>query len=84
MEGKSKPEKVKLAKRRNGPNRHAVGDAAQADSGSGTDTAQSSDWLAERRVGAAGAGEEGDGVAIDAQRAGDVHRGKALESKRGQ
>ena len=84
MEGRVKPEKLKLRKRRNGASRHTVGEAAQADAGSGTDTAPSSDWLAERQVTSAGAGERSGDVAIDTRRVGDVHRGKALESKRGQ
>ena len=85
MEGRVKPEMLKLRKRRIAASRHAVGDAAQADAGSGNDTAPSSDWLAERQVfSAGGAGKRSGGVAIDTRRVGDVHRGKALESKRGQ
>jgi hypothetical protein len=87
VEGRTKPEKVKFRKRRNGPSRHAVGDAAQASAGSGTDTARSSDWLAERRSGSAADADKDKtsaGVVIDTGRVGDVHRGEARESKRGQ
>ena len=83
MEGRTKVEKSKRS--RNGPSRHAAGNAAQADAGSGSDTAQSSAWLAERRFGDATAAEQRSaGVTVDSGRVGDVHRGKALESKRGQ
>ncbi len=84
MEGQTQRDKLKLNRRRNGPSRHAVGDAAQASAGSGTDTEASSDWMAERRVGEDDKDSHPDGVGIDTSPTGDVHRGRAQESKRGQ
>lgn len=66
-----------------GPARHAVGHATTDHPGSGTDTAGSSDWLAERAVRPPGeAGEPGapsTGVPLPA-----APRSLATESKRGQ
>jgi hypothetical protein len=65
--------------RRNGPDRHAVGDAAQSAAGSGSDTQPSSDWMAERIE---GPDDSQQGVAVDT--GSGLNRGKAKESKRGQ
>ena len=62
---------------------HAVGNAAADHPGSGTDTAGSSDWLAERAVKpqgqAGGPGAHPAGVPLPAG-----PRGQATESRRGQ
>jgi hypothetical protein len=77
VEGRTTIEKKRG--RRNGPDRHAVGDAAQSAAGSGSDTQKSSDWLAERIE---SPDESQQGVAVDTGTG--LNRGKAKESKRGQ
>ncbi|MDQ2779947.1 MAG: hypothetical protein M3Y32_10365 [Pseudomonadota bacterium] len=65
-----------------GAAQHVVGNAASASPGTGTDTTESADWMAERLVspGAAPAA----GTPVDTGSPRGLRRGKAVESKRGQ
>lgn len=64
--------------------RHAVGDAAQSSAGSGSDTVQSSDWMAERVQGRDRPPDDDRGVVIDTGGKAELNRGQAKESRRGQ
>lgn len=61
---------------------HVVGNAASASPGTGTDTTESGDWMAERVMSPDQAPEEGVPVSTASPRG--LRRGKAVESKRGQ
>lgn len=64
---------------------HAIGNAATQRAGCGSDTAQSSDWLGERRFagGDAARAQRDRGVAVNIKPSA-LRRGQAKESKRGQ
>ena len=64
-----------------GAAQHVVGNAASASPGTGTDTMESSDWMAERVI-SPDAAPEG-GAPVDTGSPRGLRRGKAIESKRG-